>query len=107
MNSYESPVSAIGGARSSGAMLDFVVRMLVYYGVLYALYFLIPISIFHDGIYLQVFGRPSAWLIHLMVPAEGITALTKCCSMRERREHSDSTRNTPSRPASPCHHEPM
>ncbi len=57
-------------------MLGFVVRMLVYYAVLHALYFLIPISILHDGIYLQVFGRPSAWLIHLMVPAEGVTALT-------------------------------
>ena len=76
MNSYESPASAIGGARPSGAMLGFVVRMLVYYAVLHALYFLIPISILHDGIYLQVFGRPSAWLIHLMVPAEGVTALT-------------------------------
>ena len=41
-------------------MLGFVVRMLVYYAVLHALYFLIPISILHDGIYLQVFGRSSA-----------------------------------------------
>lgn len=57
-------------------MLGFVVRMLVYYAVLHALYFLIPMSILHDGIYLQVFGRSSAWLIHLMVPAEGVTALT-------------------------------
>jgi exosortase family protein XrtM len=75
MNSQQSPTSAIGGANPHGAMLGFVVRMLVYYGVLHALYFLIPIAILHDQIYLQVFGRPSVGLIQLMAPAEGVSAL--------------------------------
>lgn len=75
MNSQQSPASVMGGAWAHGAMLGFVVRMLLYYGVLHAVYFLIPIAILHDQLYLQIFGRPSAGLIDLMVPAEEVTAL--------------------------------
>ena len=70
-----APSGLLDGAKPGRPMLGFVVRMLVYYGVLNALYFLIPMATLHDQLYLQVFGHPSVALIHLMMPAEGVTAV--------------------------------
>ena len=63
-------------SRHKHATLGFVVRMLVYYGVLNGLYFLIPIATLHDHLYLGLFGRPSVGVINAIASAEHVVAAT-------------------------------
>lgn len=50
--------------------VGFVLRMLVFYGIMHGAYFLVPNSALHESIYPVLFGAPSVYVINGVSPAE-------------------------------------
>lgn len=57
------------------SMSGFVLRMLVCYGLLHALYFLVPIPVLQETVYPALFGHPTATVISWFAPDEAITVI--------------------------------
>lgn len=52
----------------------FALRMLAYYGVMHALYFLVPDAVLKDTVYPWLFGQPTAAAIAWQWPDEAVAA---------------------------------
>jgi exosortase family protein XrtM len=57
-------------APAPSSTVGFVLRMLLYYGLMHGAYFLVPNTALHHAIYPALFGAPAVYVINSISPAE-------------------------------------
>lgn len=68
-----SPLSA--ALPPAPSVTGFALRLLLCYGLLHALYFMVPIPVLQDSVYPALFGHPTAAVIGWLAPDEAVTVL--------------------------------